>query len=133
MHSTPQKNLVLVALMAVILAACSGPITATVQPATEIPVGVSAVSFSQDVLPILRASCVSCHGSTRQRAGLMLNTYEVMMTGASGEAVIIPNDAAASVLVQVITSGEMPKDDTKLSDAEVQLISDWINAGALDN
>ncbi|HNT23565.1 MAG TPA: cytochrome c [Anaerolineales bacterium] len=108
--------------------------TQPASPATAAPVAEAAeVSFTGDVLPIFEASCTRCHGSSRQSDGLAVHTYADLMAGSSEGAVITPNDAAASVLVQVIVNGRMPKGGSPLSEAEIQIISDWINAGAPDN
>ncbi len=134
----PQK-LFLLALLILALAACSGQSptatspTATSPAAATAPVETGEVSFAGDVLPILEANCTRCHGSNRQSDGLAMNTYTALLEGSSAGAVIIPSDAAGSKLVEVIANGRMPKNATPLTAEEIQLISDWINAGALDN
>jgi mono/diheme cytochrome c family protein len=48
----------------------------------------------------------------------------------------VAGDAATSPLVKLLqaTSGvKMPPVGDRLSDADIQLIIDWINAGPLDN
>jgi len=101
--------------------------------ATSAPAASDAPSFSQDVLPILEANCTRCHGSSRQSDGLAMNTYTALLEGSTTGAVVTPSDAAGSKLVEVISNGRMPKNATPLTAEEIQLISDWINAGALDN
>jgi len=91
------------------------------------------VSFSQDVLPILQGNCSRCHGDSRQSGGLDLSSYTSMMAGGRTGASILPGDAANSLLVQMIASGKMPKSGLKLSSQQIQTITDWINAGAMDN
>ena len=109
--------------------------TATTAPQAEEPAlpVTGEVSFARDVLPILEANCTKCHGDSRQRAGLAMNTYAALMAGATDGAVIIPLDAAGSLLVQVTSSGEMPKNGTPLGAGKIKIIMDWIDAGALDN
>ncbi len=63
----------------------------------------------------------------------MLNTYANVMAGGEGGLVIQPGDAQESELYQKISAGLMPKGGPKLSDANIQTIMEWINAGALDN
>lgn len=99
----------------------------------EAPAVPSEVSFSADVLPVLKASCIRCHGTSRQSGDLVLNSYETLMAGAGGVSIVVPNEADASELVRVIVTGEMPKNDTPLSEVEIQIIRQWINQGALDN
>lgn len=92
-----------------------------------------SASFSQDVLPILQANCTRCHGTSRQSGGLMLNTYDNVMAGGVSGLVIQPGNAQESILVEKVTTGAMPKNGAKLSDANIQVIINWINAGALDD
>jgi cytochrome c len=91
------------------------------------------VSFSQDVLPILQGKCSRCHGDSRQSGGLNLSSYTSMMTGGRTGASILPGDAANSLLVQMVSSGKMPKSGLPLSNAQIQTITEWVNSGALDN
>ena len=100
-------------------------------PAPNLPIG--ELSFSADVLPIFEARCIRCHGTSRQNGGLMLNSYAAVLAGGTDGAVVVPGDAAGSVLVRLITEGKMPKNSSPLSVEQITLISDWINAGALDN
>ncbi len=101
--------------------------TPTISPAD------GEVSFSNAVLPILKANCTRCHGTSRQSAGLKLNTYENVIFGSENGLVIVPGDSASSLLVEIISSGEMPKRADKLTEAEIQTISEWVNAGAPNN
>ena len=107
--------------------------TVTSLPTATLEVATGSVSFSQDVLPILMANCTRCHGTSRQSSNLMLNTYANLMVGGEGGLVIQPGNADESELYQKISAGLMPKGGPKLSDADIQTITDWINAGALDN
>lgn len=93
----------------------------------------TSVSFSKSVLPILEANCTQCHGPSRQSSNLMLNSYTNVMAGGLGGLVVVPGDAQKSELVQLISSGSMPRGGSKLQENEIQTITDWINAGAADN
>jgi hypothetical protein len=55
-----------------------------------------------------------------------------MAGGKSGPA-IQPGDADNSLLVQLVVSQRMPVGGTKLTPEQIQLITNWINQGALDN
>lgn len=103
---------------------------------TDTPVAVtdtSLVSFSQDVLPILENRCVRCHGGERTEEGLVLRTYADVLAGSWNGPVIEPGSAAESYLIEMITSGKMPKRGPRLLPAEVQTITEWVDAGAPDN
>jgi len=104
--------------------------TPTVAPTLAAPAGTS---FAQDVLPIFERRCVKCHGGERTEEGLVLKTYADVMAGSVNGPVIEPGNAVDSYLVEQITSGKMPKRGPRLLPAEIQAISDWIDAGAPDN
>lgn len=115
------------ALLAVtMLAACGSQATPQSTPG-------GPLSFSQDVLPILESRCSACHGESRQSAGLNLTSFSSLMAGGQSGAEIVPGDSASSRLVELISSGRMPKSGLPLSDSQVQTITEWIDAGAQDN
>lgn len=94
----------------------------------------SEIDFNRSILPILAASCFSCHGPDQggRQADLRLDTF----AGATQSA-IQPGDAAASDLVDRITSDDpdlrMPPPESGhagLSQDQVRLIRAWIDQGA---
>jgi hypothetical protein len=91
------------------------------------------VSFANDVMPIIQSRCVRCHGEDRVEEGLLMRTYEELMSGSENGPVIIPGNAAASLLVELVTELKMPKRGPKLTPPQVQIITDWVAAGAPNN
>lgn len=91
------------------------------------------VSYSKDILPILETSCVKCHGVEKVSRGLDLTTFEKTMAGSVKGPVILPGDASSSNLIKVIEQGKMPKQGTKLTKAQLELIKNWVNQGAQNN
>jgi mono/diheme cytochrome c family protein len=116
-------------------AAPTAAVPATEVPATEAPAAAATggVSFANDVMPILSGSCTECHGGNQTKAGLDLTKYEGLMAGSFNGVVVVPGNSADSLLVQLVAEGKMPKRGPKLSAEQVQIISDWIAAGALNN
>ena len=108
--------------------AATEPAAAT-QPAAQ----GATVSFANDVLPIIQSRCVNCHGGDRTEEGLTLTSHAALMAGSEHGAVIVPGDALNSLLVEMVTTQEMPKRGPKLTPPQVQIITDWVNQGALDN
>lgn len=91
-------------------------------------------SFATDVLPILQESCSVCHGTlggwdSSSQAG-------VVDSGANGPAVI-PGDPVGSLLAQKLLGtqsvGTIMPPGGKLPQSKIQIILDWIAAGAPDN
>lgn len=91
------------------------------------------VSFAKDVMPLLEKSCLGCHGGQRTSKGFSVKTYDTLIAGGQSGAAIVPGDAANSNLVKLIQASKMPKRGDKLTAEQLQLIIDWINAGAQNN
>ncbi len=96
-------------------------------PQQEPPPGVS---FQEDILPILQASCAvqGCHAGPNPRKGLNLGTYADFEKGG----VFNPGDSKGSVVIQRIDGGGMPP-GAPLADDQIQLFKDWIDEGAKNN
>ena len=106
----------------------------TAAPLTGAPAEpLAAVSFGADVRPILESSCATCHGADAPKAGASLVDYAGVMAGAASGPIVVPGDAEGSLLVQVVAEGRMPPKEPKLSEGQIQIIRDWVNAGAQDN
>jgi len=84
-------------------------------------------------LPIIQSRCIGCHGRDRIEEGLDMNTHASLMAGSDNGPVIVPGDAANSLLVEMVATQKMPKRGPKLTPPQVQLITDWVSQGALDN
>ena len=91
------------------------------------------VSYTNDIRPILAGRCSNCHAGKLVSNGLNMETYESLMAGSQHGPVIVPGNASSSLLAEKLTSGQMPKRGPKLTPTQIQLIIDWINAGALNN
>jgi uncharacterized membrane protein len=149
-------TLIVLALFALLVAACGSPTAvpttaptqapatetaapATQAPATEAPAtateapAAAAVSFASDVMPILQNRCFSCHGGEQTKAGLSFASFDTLMAGSKDGPVVVAGDPGNSPLVQMIQSGKMPKRGPKLTPDQLQLIIDWITQGALNN
>jgi mono/diheme cytochrome c family protein len=94
----------------------------------------AGVSFARDVLPILQENCAPCHGSLGGWDG---SSYSAVMTSGSHAPVVIPGDSQGSLLAQKIlgtqTEGGIMPPSGRMADDLVQMILDWIAAGAPDN
>ncbi|HJQ13295.1 MAG TPA: c-type cytochrome domain-containing protein [Anaerolineales bacterium] len=113
--------------------AATEPPAATEVPATQPAAGGATVSFANDILPLIQSRCIGCHGGDRTEEGLDMNTHASLMAGSEDGPVVTPGDAANSLLVEMVATQKMPKRGPKLTPPQVQLITDWVNQGALDN
>lgn len=94
--------------------------------------------FYRDVFPFLKANCVSCHNKTTTKAGLNMETPELMIKGGDSGPSIIPGKSAESLIVTASLHKEdmeMPPPNNKsgavnLTPAEIALLKQWIDLGA---
>ena len=88
-------------------------------------------TFTADIQPILQAKCVPCHGNM---GGWDASSYDTVMNSGDNAPVIIPGDSENSLLAHKIlgtqTTGLVMPPSGKLPLDEIQLILDWIDAGA---
>ena len=86
----------------------------------------AGVSFEKDVQPILAAKCLACHGAVPQ-GKLDLRTPEAALKGSATGPVILPGNAAKSLLLDKIVTRQMPPGKVKMTDAEIDVIRQWID------
>jgi WD40 repeat protein len=94
-----------------------------------------AVSFSQDIAPILREKCIICHNHITRKGGLNLETYESLINGGRRGAPVVSGKSGESLLVKFLDGSlkpQMPLGDA-LSAAEIDAFKRWIDAGAKGN
>jgi mono/diheme cytochrome c family protein len=98
-------------------------------------------SFIEDVMPIFRGRCVSCHqpgGEGYEKSGLDLTSYAGVMKGTRHGPMVLPGDPQGSNLIWLLdwrASPElrMPHGKKKLSTCDRDAIRAWIAEGAKDN
>lgn len=111
----------------VAVVAGSGFITAV--PAAEPP------TFEVQVAAILREKCCGCHNADKKKGGLDLTSYGQALAGGSSGAVIAPGDADGSYLWQLVSHAaepKMPPESDKLPAEALEVIRQWIAAGAIE-
>ena len=94
--------------------------------------------FYQDVYPFLKANCISCHNKTTTKAGLNMETPELMIKGGDSGPSIIPGNSEASLIVEAslhVADLEMPPKNNKtdavnLSPPQIAILKRWIDQGA---
>ncbi len=100
-----------------------------------IPCDPDSVYFNEQILPILASNCAfsGCHDAASHQDGVILDNYtNTMNTGD-----VRPFNLSGSDLYEVITENDPdkkmpPPPRTALSSAQISLIANWINQGALN-
>ncbi|MBX3420759.1 MAG: PSD1 domain-containing protein [Pirellulaceae bacterium] len=93
--------------------------------------------FETHIRPLLAQRCLECHSQAdnQTEGGLALDTAEGWQRGGGRGPAIIPHQPAASLFLIAVEYGDpelqMPPDG-KLSQAEVDLLTQWIKHGAHD-
>ena len=115
----------------------------------ELPIGEACaappkapqVSFSEDVLPLLKFKCASCHlpgGEGYVKSGFDVDSYQSVMKGTKFGPMVVPGDPETSNLMRLLdwrVSSEirMPHGKKQLSICDRDTIRTWIWDGAKDN
>lgn len=96
----------------------------------------AAVDFQKEILPILEAYCVKCHGAEKAMGKLKLNSAaEIEEKLTDDDYLLVKGDPEKSELYERIvlpadSKKRMPKGADPLNKASVDLIAAWIKEGA---
>ncbi|MEN8175034.1 MAG: hypothetical protein ABFS23_04685 [Pseudomonadota bacterium] len=123
-----------------VLSGCTAP--------DDTPKKDSAISFQNDIAPILSEHCVECHvpgGDGYEKSGLLLTedssttaSYDNLMRGTRYGPVIVVGDAESSTLVRIVEgrvdpSIKMPHGKGSLSAEQQAALRQWVEQGASNN
>ena len=88
-------------------------------------------AFNADVRPILKAYCTECHGEAEKpKGGLDLRLKRFALKGGKTGPALVEGKPDESLLLDRVTSGDMPPGKKKLTAAETDTLRKWIAAGA---
>lgn len=81
-------------------------------------------TYTEDIKSIIDANCATsgCHNASTQANGINLSTYALVVSESNKARFL-------GAIQQVSGYDPMPKDRAKLSDANIQLISCWLENG----
>ena len=95
--------------------------------------GPPAVDFLKDVKPILVERCYRCHSSLEEESGLRVDSAAAILKGGDGGPIVVPGKSSESRLITaVLRTGDlqMPPEGDPLSEAQINVLKAWIDAGA---
>lgn len=120
-------------LLTLAMAACNrsyddstGTGTGTGTGATQRTQASNGVTYRLVEQKVLQPVCGNCHGGSNQRGGFNFTDLQSVIDGGF----IQPGDSANSPLCEVLKSGQMPPNGSKLSSSTVNAICAWIDNGA---
>ena len=93
-----------------------------------------AVDFTRDVMPILKRTCVECHGPDKVKARLRMDSIEGLQKGGKSGALVKPGDPENSLMMRRLLGldgeDQMPLDKDPLTEKQIDTLRRWIAAGA---
>jgi len=108
-----------------------GVTAAEESPPVDDPRWHSPPTFENDVQPIFARLCFDCHGEQAQESQFDARSVSELLRGGENGAAIIPGDPQGSLLLDLITSGQMPPtEEDRLSAEEIEIVRRWIIAGS---
>jgi len=97
----------------------------------------AAIDFEKEVKPIFADHCYKCHGETKQKGELRLDSPAMILKGGdSGEPVFLAGQSAGSHLIKLVSRVDpddaMPPEGKgdPLSEAQVETLRKWVDEGA---
>ena len=101
----------------------------------------SQISYSQDIVPIFKGWCISCHqpgGQGYKASGVDLRSYSGLMKGTKYGAVVIPGQPDSSTLIALVYGRTSPKIRMPFGHKPLPTclrdeLWSWIFQGAKDN
>jgi mono/diheme cytochrome c family protein len=107
---------------------------AAAEPEQPKPPSPDAVRFFETkVRPVLADNCFGCHGETKQRAGLRLDSRKAILTGGDRGPAVVPGQPEKSLLIKAVNQDEdlkMPPKGRKLSAQQIADLTQWVKLGA---
>jgi WD40 repeat protein len=89
------------------------------------------VSFSKDIVPILKDQCVSCHNTTQPAGGLAVNSFALLTKGGKGGKSFAAKSADSRLVkyLEGILQPKMPIGGS-LTRQQIDLVKRWVDQGA---
>ena len=111
------------------------PLCVSVSPIFADVLQEQQLTYHQDIVPIFREECFSCHNEDDPQGELDLTRYATMMQGGASGAVIDPGNPSNSRLyssVAHMTEPSMPPESPPIANEFIERIRRWIEAGAAE-
>ena len=92
----------------------------------------TATSTTTSAMRLLRDNCLSCHNADKSKGGLVLGSRKGLLNGGDNGPVIAEGKPDESELFKVLSADADPHMPPKkqLTSRQIQIVKDWIIAGA---
>ena len=111
------------------------PLFVSVSPISADAPQEQQLTYHQDIAPIFREECFSCHNEDDPQGELDLTRYSTMMAGGASGMVIDPGNLNNSRLYGAIThmiEPAMPPESPPIAKEFIKSIRQWIEGGAVE-
>jgi hypothetical protein len=96
---------------------------------TPIPVPLGAnPTYDANIAAVIGSKCGACHNATQLLGGMDLTSYAGLMKGGKDGAVVNPGDSTTSLIIKIQSAQHF----ANLTASELDLLRQWIDAGALE-
>lgn len=94
------------------------------------------VVYTTIIHPILDSKCISCHGDSKQKGGLRMDSYAALLDGGDETDCLVPGDLKKSAMITYL---HLPMEDdlhmppegkTQLTKEEITILEWWVSIGA---
>jgi uncharacterized membrane protein len=103
-------------------------------PPADAEAQADAVDFARDVMPIIKRTCVECHGPDKVKARLRMDSIEALQKGGKSGALLKAGDPENSLIMRRVLGldgeDQMPLDKDPLTEKQIDTLRRWIAAGA---
>jgi hypothetical protein len=103
-------------------------------PSGPIALRTKSIGFASHIQPVLKQFCAECHTGASGQGGFHVDSLTSVLSGGEGYGkAVIPKDSGHSPLLTIVSGKDedIPKPEKhRLPDKTVELIRDWIQAGA---
>ncbi len=124
------RRLLMTVCIAALAAICLGD---RIAAAEELKPDAAQIEFfEKQVRPMLAENCFGCHGPTKQKAKLRLDSRTALLEGGDSGPAVIPGQPDDSRLIKAIHYGDelqMPPRG-KLSEEQIVTLTTWVKMGA---
>lgn len=86
----------------------------------------TATSYSQKVVPLLQQHCYSCHLNASTGGGIMMGNY-------TADKALVTNGKLYGSISHTTGYSAMPKGAAKMTNCQIAIIKQWIDAGTPAN
>ncbi|MFG0333218.1 MAG: c-type cytochrome domain-containing protein, partial [Maioricimonas sp. JB049] len=94
----------------------------------------TAPEYGNDVAPLLQKYCAGCHNDGDREGDFSVESYASLQKGTDDGPAVLPGDAKNSRLIRLLTGAAEPlmppEDEPRPSEAEIAILTAWIEAGA---